>query len=93
MMTELKPYDPGDLIRTEEDIHAYLTEALNDEDPAVFIIALGDVARMKGLDAVAKKVGIAPETLLPLLSGRSTPSWDAIHRLMQALDIHLRAVA
>lgn len=57
MKTETKPYDPALFIKTDEDIAAYLNEAYMDEDPTVFLVALGDVAKIKGMSKVAKKAG------------------------------------
>ncbi len=54
MDIKLKEYDPADLLKSEEDITRYLNDAYNDDDPATFLIALGDVAKMKGIGYVAK---------------------------------------
>jgi probable addiction module antidote protein len=93
MHTDLKPYDPADLLKTEDDIYAYLNDALNDEDPAVFIIALADVVKMKGLAAVSEDAGLQPEVLYQAISGDTNPPWQLLHRIMKSLDIHLQAVA
>ena len=93
MNTDLTPYDPADLLKTEEDIYAYLNDALNDEDPAVFTIALADVVKMKGLAAVAEGAGLQPESLYQAISGDTNPQWQVLHRIMRSLDIHLQAVA
>ncbi len=74
MHTDLKPYDPADLLKTEDDIYAYLNDALNDEDPAVFIIALADVVKMKGLAAVAEVRRPAPRNSLPSDFWRHQPA-------------------
>ena len=93
MHTDLKPYDPANLLKTDEDIYAYLNDALSDEDPAVVVIALADVVKMKGLAAVAKDAGLQPEILYQAISGDTNPPWQLLHRIMKSLDIHLQAVA
>jgi len=35
------PYNPFDYLENEEEINEYLSTAFNDEDPHVFLIALG----------------------------------------------------
>ncbi len=41
MSEKTYPYNPFDFIDTQEEINKFLTECLNDEDPQVFIEALG----------------------------------------------------
>ena len=49
---QFNDYDPGLLLRTDEDIADYVQAAFEDEDPGVFIIALRDVIKLKGIDQV-----------------------------------------
>ena len=51
---KIKPYDPSLFLQTEEEIVAYLNEAYADPDPEVFVIALGDVAKIRGVANVLK---------------------------------------
>ncbi len=57
------PYDPSLLLQTEEDIVVYLNDAYADPDPEVFVIALGDVAKIRGVAEVAKTAGLNRESL------------------------------
>jgi len=90
---ELAPYDPADLLRTDEDIRAYLTDALNDDNPSVFVIALGDVVRIRGIENVARQSGLDLQRLQAVLSTHGNPQWEKIHRILKSLDIHLQAAA
>ena len=90
---ELAPYDPADLLRTEEDIRAYLTAALNDDNPSVFVIALGEVVRIRGVGNVARQSGLDTRRLYAALSAHGNPQWETIHRILKRLDIHLQAAA
>ena len=49
MKTETKPYNPFDHLLTQADMGDYLTQAFLDDDPAVFVTALGHVAKAKGI--------------------------------------------
>ena len=44
MGEKLTSFNPADFLQGEDEIAEYLTEAYLDEDPNVFIIALGHVA-------------------------------------------------
>ena len=93
MKIETKPYDPALFIKTDEDIVNYLNDAYLDEDPKVFVIALGDVAKIKGIAQLSKDTGLNRESLYKTLSGKTQPKWDTIQRVLKALNINLRAVA
>jgi hypothetical protein len=46
----------------EEDVAAYLTAVLEENDPALRAAALGNMVRARGMSQVAKESGIAPHT-------------------------------
>ncbi|MDD2864870.1 MAG: hypothetical protein PHC99_09140 [Methylococcales bacterium] len=48
-MTTLTPFDVADYLDNEETIAEYLTAALEDEDPKMFLIAIENVTRARGM--------------------------------------------
>ena len=54
MSIETTPFNPMDFLKTDDEIATYLTEAYRDDDPAVFIVALGHVVKQKGLAQLAE---------------------------------------
>ncbi len=93
MGVKLQEYNPADLLKSKKDINYYLNDAYNDDDPATFIIALGDVVKMKGIEYVAKETGINQKILYKVLSGESKPQWDIVQRVMKSLNLHIQVVA
>jgi probable addiction module antidote protein len=55
---ETTAYDPAIFLKTDDDIAHYLNEAYEDADPQVFIIALGDVAKIKGVGLLAASIKV-----------------------------------
>jgi probable addiction module antidote protein len=92
MKTETKPYNPFDYLLTESDIAEYLNKAFLDDDPAVFMTALGHVARAKGITEIAKNTGLSRESLYKSLSGKTQPKFDTVQRIIKALNIHIHLV-
>jgi probable addiction module antidote protein len=93
MKTETKPYNPFDHLLTQEDMSDYLTQAFLDDDPAVFVTALGHVAKAKGITQLATDTGLNRESLYKALSGKTQPKWDTVHRIIKALNINLHIAA
>jgi probable addiction module antidote protein len=88
-----KPYNPFDNLLDESEISEYLTEAYEDDDPAVFIVALSHAIKHKGVANMARTTGLGRESLYKLINGQVQPKWDTVHRLLKALDVRLTVSA
>lgn len=93
MATETKPYNPFDHLLDENDMGAYLTEAFMDDDPEVFLIALGHVAKRRGIAQLAADTGLNRESLYKTLSGKTRPKWDTVQRIVKALNLSVHLAA
>ena len=56
-VSDLPEFDAAEYLGSEEDIAAYLTVVLEENDPALLAAALGDIARARGMSQVAKDAG------------------------------------
>ena len=56
-MTKFTPFDAADYLDNEETIAAYLTAALEDENPDMFLVAVKDVARARGMTSTRQGYG------------------------------------
>lgn len=81
------PFDAAEALVSEEAIEAYLDEAFKTDDPAFFAVALGTVARARGMSKVAKKAGLSRESLYKALSSEGNPEFGTILRVMSALGL------
>ncbi|WP_427184157.1 addiction module antidote protein [Bordetella bronchialis] len=90
-ISELPEFDAAEFLNSEEDIAAYLTTVLEDDDPALLAVALGNIARARGMTQVAKDAGIAREALYKALRPGSDPRFETISRVCAALGVRLVA--
>lgn len=90
--TTTKPFDPAEYLDDSEAVAAYLSDALESEDPAFIADALGVVARARGMSEVARNAGVSRESLYRALSADGNPEFATILRVMQALGLRLSAV-
>ena len=80
------PFNPFDYLETKEEMQEYLSNAYQDEDPRIFIVALGNLAKHIGVANVAQKSGLSRENLYKVFSGKVDPHWSTIRQLMLALN-------
>jgi probable addiction module antidote protein len=66
-----------------------LTAALAEEDSAVFLLALRDVADARGMSTLAAKAQLNRENLYRMLSEHGNPQLDSLTALLDALDLRL----
>ena len=62
-MTKFAPFDAADYLDDEETIAEYISAALEDPNPDVFLTAVRDVARSRGMAQLAKDAGLGRESL------------------------------
>jgi len=90
-MVNSRPYEEtlADILRTPEEMTAYLNESMQDEDPRVFLMALDDVVRMQGMSEVSRQSGVNRQALYKALSGNRNPRVDTLNKVLHALGLRL----
>jgi probable addiction module antidote protein len=90
-VSELHEFDAAEYLNSDDDVAAYLTTILEENDPALLAAAIGDIARARGMSQVAKDAGIAREALYKALRPGSEPRFATISRVCAALGVRLVA--
>jgi probable addiction module antidote protein len=93
MKSSFAPFDPADYLDDLEVMAEYLSAAAEDPNPDVFIAALGDVARARGMAHVAKESGLGRESLYKALSAGAHPRYETVNSVLQALGLKIAVVA
>ena len=86
---DLSKFDVVDYLRTEKDVAAYLSAVLEDGDPALFVAAIGDIAKAKGMSEIAKKSGVTRESLYRALKIEARPRFETVAKVVDALGMRL----
>lgn len=84
-MKKAEMYDAAEFLESDEEIIAYLNEALEDGDPALVSAALGDIARARGMTKLANETGITRDGLYKALSPSGNPSFGTVLKVLNAL--------
>ena len=88
----LAPFDASDYLDSEEVIAEYLTVALEDPDPDIFLLAVRDVARARGIATIAADAGLGRESLYKTLKPGAQPRFDTVRRVLDALGVKLGVI-
>ncbi len=73
-----------------EEAAAYLNTALDEGDPAVFLLALKDVANIHGgIAKVAQAANLNRESMYRMLSENGNPTVNSLNALLHTLGLRL----
>ena len=89
MPLKVTEFDASAYLDNDEVIAEYLSAALEDENPDVFLAALGHVAKAKGMAAIAEKTGLGRESLYKALAPGAKPRYDTILKVLHSLGVKL----
>ncbi len=83
-------FDAADYLDSEEVIAEYLNVALASEHPDLFLQAIADVAKARGMAQLAKDTGLGRESLYKALAPGAKPRYDTVLKLIRALGVELQ---
>ena len=88
---KLLPFDAARYLTDDVAVAEYMTAVLETEDPDLLLLALGDVARARGMAQVAKDAGLGRESLYKALAPGAKPRFDTVLKVAKALGVRLTA--
>jgi len=88
-MKNIVAFDAADYLDNDLVISEYLNAALEDENPNVFLQAIADVAKARGMTKLAKDTGLGRESLYKALAPGAKPRYDTVIKLVRALGVEL----
>jgi probable addiction module antidote protein len=86
-------FDAADYLDDDATIVAYLNAAIEEPHPDVFLQAVADVARARGMRTVANQTGLGRESLYKALAPGAKPRYDTVFTLLRTLGIGVRFVS
>ena len=91
--TTYKAFDAAEYLDNDSVIAEYLSAAAEDPNPDVFVAALGDVAKARGIAQIAKASGLGRESLYKTLSAGSHPRFETINSVLHAIGVKFAVVS
>lgn len=88
---KLLPFDATRYLKDDAAIAEYVNAVLETGDADLLLLALGDVARARGMAQVAKDAGLGRESLYKALTPGAKPRFDTVLKVANALGVRLTA--
>ena len=76
-------------LKDPNEAAAYLTAALEDGSPDVFLLALRNVAEAHGMKTVAEGAQLNPVSMYRMLSDKGNPQLSSLSAVLQQLGLRL----
>ena len=92
-MVQVSEFDPSAFLDDDEVVAEYLTAALEDPNPDVFLAAVGHIAKARGMTAIAEHAGVGRESLYKALAPGAKPRYDTVLKVLQSLGVKLTVSA
>ncbi|MEM6545165.1 MAG: addiction module antidote protein [Pseudomonadota bacterium] len=92
-MVKISEFDPSAYLDNEETIAEYLSVALEDSDPNVFLSAIGQVAKARGMSAIAKDSGLGRESLYKAFAPGAKPRYETVQKVLNSLGVRINVSA
>lgn len=89
----LAPFDASEFLDNEEVIAEYLAVALEDPNPDVFLRAVANVAKARGVSQVAKASGLGRESLYKALAPGAKVRYETVRKVLDSLGVKLTVAA
>ncbi len=89
--TKLLPFDAARYLDSDEALAEHMSVVLEANDPDLLLLALGDVARAKGMAQVAKDAGLGRESLYKALAPGAKPRFETVMKVARALGVKFTA--
>jgi probable addiction module antidote protein len=90
---KLLPFDATRYLTDDEAVAEYVNAVLETGDTDLLLMALGDVARARGMAKVAEDSGLGRESLYKALAPGAKPRFDTVLKVARALGVKLTARA
>jgi probable addiction module antidote protein len=90
-MAKAQKFDAAEYLDSPQAIADYLSEAFETGDEGFIAIAIGTVARAKGMTDVSKETGLNRENLYKSLAEGGKPEFGTVMKVLNSFDLQLVA--
>jgi probable addiction module antidote protein len=89
-MVRVTEFDPSAFLNSDDVVAEYLTAALEDANPDVFLAAVGHVAKARGMSSIAQRAGLGRESMYKAFAPGAKPRYDTVLKVLHSLGVKLK---
>ena len=86
-------FDVAQYLNSKEMIAEYLSQILADGNTNELLVAMGNIAKAKGMSQIAKDTGLGRESLYKTFSPDAKPRFETIMKVLNSFGVKLQASA
>ncbi|MFD1792192.1 addiction module antidote protein [Ochrobactrum teleogrylli] len=92
MTLKTREYDASRYLDNDEAIAEYIAAASESGDPHEMAIALGVIAKARGITDISRQTGLSRQAIYKALDGEGNPEFGTIAKVADALGFRLSLV-
>ncbi|WP_407117576.1 addiction module antidote protein [Bradyrhizobium sp. LMG 9283] len=85
-------FDVQDYLKTPDQQAAYLEAALDSDDPSFIAVAIGDLAKARGVSKFSRETGLSREAIYKTFRAGGNPTLDTLSKATVVLGYKLALV-
>ena len=89
MKITTRKWDASEYLDSPEMIREYLKASFEEGDSEQLLMAIGNVAKAQGMSEIARKSKLSRQNLYKALSEDSSPKFDTVKKVVEALGCKL----
>jgi len=92
-MSKLTPFDISEYLESKEMIAEYLTQVLQEGNTDELLVAIGNIAKAKGMGQIAQDTGLGRESLYKAFQEGAKPRFETVLKVLSSFGVKLQANA
>lgn len=87
---EIVDFDIAQYLDDKEVIAEYLSQILAEGNMEELLVALGNIAKAKGMTQIAKDTGLGRESLYKTFNPKAKPKFDTIMKVLDSFGVKMK---
>lgn len=87
---EIVDFDIAQYLDDKEIIAEYLSQILAEGNMEELLVALGNIAKAKGMTQIAKDTGLGRESLYKTFNPKGKPKFDTIMKVLDSFGVKMK---
>lgn len=92
-MSKLTTFDISEYLDSKEMIAEYLTQVLHEGNTDELLVAIGNIAKAKGMAQIANDTGLGRESLYKAFQEGAKPRFETVLKVLNSFGVKLQASA